>query len=70
MIRLADGGGDRATVRADVHDAVECAVAEMTARGGVVLVTGSLQTAATILSVFREGRSWVGSARVTGAQPP
>ncbi len=57
VIRPVDGRGNRATVRADVHGAVEIAVAEMTGRGGVVLVTGSLQTAAAILSVLREGRS-------------
>lgn len=49
VIRPVDGGGGRAKVRADVHDAVEDAVAEMAGRGGVVLVTGSLQTAAGYL---------------------
>jgi hypothetical protein len=38
-----DGGGNRATVRVDVHDA---SVAKMAGRAGAVLVTGSLQTAA------------------------
>ncbi len=57
VTRPVDGRGNRAIVRADVHGAVEIAVAEMTGRGGVVLVTGSLQTAAAILGVLREGRS-------------
>ena len=49
VIRPVDGGGRRARVRADVHEAVEDAVAEMAGRGGAVLVTGSLQTAAGYL---------------------
>jgi dihydrofolate synthase / folylpolyglutamate synthase len=49
VIRPVDGGGSRARVRADVYDAVEDAVAEMAGRGGAVLVTGSLQTAAGYL---------------------
>ena len=48
VIRPVDGGS-RARVRADVYDAVEDAVAEMAGRGGAVLVTGSLQTAAGYL---------------------
>jgi hypothetical protein len=56
-----DGGGNRATVRADVHDD---AVAEMAGRGAAVLVTGSLQTAAGVLGALREGRYRVGSAQV------
>ena len=49
VIRPVDGGGRRARVRADMRDAVEDAVAEMAGRGGAVLVTGSLQTAAGYL---------------------
>ncbi len=56
-----DGGGNSATVRANVHHG---AVAEMAGRGGAVLVTGSLQTAARFLGALREGRYRVGSAQV------
>lgn len=48
VIRPVDGGS-RARVRADVYDAVEYAVAEMAGRGGAVLVTGFLRTAAGYL---------------------
>lgn len=63
-----DGDGSRATVRGDLHDAVEVAVAEMAGRDGVVLVTGSLQTAAGILGVLREIRYRIGSAQVADAR--
>jgi dihydrofolate synthase/folylpolyglutamate synthase len=53
VIHPVDGGGRRARVRADMRDAVEDAVAEMAGRGGAVLVTGSLQTAAGILGALR-----------------
>jgi hypothetical protein len=61
VICPVDGDGSRARVRADLRDAVEVAAAEMAARDGVVLVTGSLQTAAGILGAFRE----IGRVHVT-----
>jgi len=65
-----DGDGSRAKVRVDLHDAVEVAVAEMAGRDGVVLVTGSLQTAAGILGVLRENRYRIGSAQVADVGLP
>ena len=50
-------------MKADVQDAVEDAVAEMAGRGGVVLVTGSLQTAAGYLAPLHENRYRGGSAQ-------
>ena len=46
--------GRRARVEADVVRAVEAAVEETRAAGGVVLVTGSLRTAAPVLRWLRE----------------
>ena len=70
VIHPVDGGGGRARVRADLHDAVEVAVAEMAGRDGVVLVTGSLQTAAGILGVLREIPYRIGSAQVADTRLP
>jgi dihydrofolate synthase / folylpolyglutamate synthase len=50
-----DREGRRARVVADTQDAVEAAVEEMQVNGGVVLVTGSLYTAAPVLRWLREG---------------
>jgi dihydrofolate synthase/folylpolyglutamate synthase len=49
-----DREGRRARVVADAKDALEAAVEEMRAKGGVVLVTGSLYTAAPVLRWLRE----------------
>jgi dihydrofolate synthase / folylpolyglutamate synthase len=49
-----DREGRRARVVADTRAAVEVAVEEMRAKGGVVLVTGSLYTAAPVLQWLRE----------------
>jgi dihydrofolate synthase / folylpolyglutamate synthase len=49
-----DREGRRARVVADARDAVEAAVEEMRANGGVVLVTGSLYTGAPVLRWLRE----------------
>ena len=49
-----DREGRRARVEADVVRAVEAAVEETREAGGVVLVTGSLQTAAPVLRWLRE----------------
>jgi dihydrofolate synthase / folylpolyglutamate synthase len=49
-----DREGRRARVVADSRDAVEVAVEEMRAKGGVVLVTGSLYTGASVLRWLRE----------------
>ena len=70
VIHPVDGGGSRARVRADMRDAVEDAVAEMAGRGGAVLVTGSLQTAAGILGALRESRYRGGSAQVADTRLP
>ena len=70
VIHPVDGGGSRAKVRADVHDAVEVAIAEMAGRGGAVLVTGSLQTAAGILGALRESRYRGGCAQLADTRLP
>jgi dihydrofolate synthase / folylpolyglutamate synthase len=49
-----DREGRRARVVADTRDAVEAAVEEMEEKGGVVLVTGSLYTGASVLRWLRE----------------
>jgi dihydrofolate synthase/folylpolyglutamate synthase len=49
-----DREGRRARVVADTRDAVEAAVEEMKGKGGVVLVTGSLYTGASVLRWLRE----------------
>jgi folylpolyglutamate synthase/dihydropteroate synthase len=49
-----DREGRRARVEADVVRAVEVAVEETREVGGVVLVTGSLHTAAPVLRWLRE----------------
>ena len=50
-----DLGGRSARVETDAGDALAVAVAEMKEVGGVVLVTGSLYTAARVLGGLREG---------------
>jgi dihydrofolate synthase/folylpolyglutamate synthase len=50
-----DREGRGAQVEPDVVNAVEAAVDEVRAEGGVVLVTGSLSTAAPVLRWLREG---------------
>jgi folylpolyglutamate synthase/dihydropteroate synthase len=52
--RPRDREGRRARVEADVVRAVEVAVEETREVGGVVLVTGSLHTAAPVLRWLRE----------------
>lgn len=49
-----DSGGRRAALEEDVGEALDRAVEEMRERGGVVLVTGSLYTAADALSYLRK----------------
>ena len=49
-----DREGRRAQMAVDTRDALETAVEEMRERGGVVLVTGSLYTGASVLRWLRE----------------
>lgn len=50
-----DVEGERAEVDVDVHEALNGAVREMKKTDGVVLVTGSLSTGASVLGRLREG---------------
>lgn len=52
-----DSGGRRAVLEADVGAALDRAVKDMRERGGVVLVAGSLYTAAEALAYLREHAS-------------